>query len=443
MLENLTPRVRYILYLVPAWFAFLFLLAMYGRYSLDIPYYDQWELVPLLEKQSLGALGFRDFWGQHNEHRLIFPRLLMLALAQWSQWNVYWELATNFVLALTTWASLALLIRRTGRQIHEEDNGPVYMVMSLIVFSLSQWQNWFLGWQMQVFMTVLAIILSLACLSFQRYTSLGVALAAVFGVLATYSFANGILIWPIGFLLLVLLRHTRPRFWRQELGAWGGVGLTVIASYLYGYETPAYHPSLLEALRQPLHSALYLLAYLGQPMGNVHLILSVCMGALALLVWGVTLAQLLACRVSLNALAPWIGLALYALGTAAMTAFGRVDEGLEQALSSRYVTVANPLWVAVVVQLYWVAKVSDGWIIRRLLPAKLVLLCLALCVSSLYGAYRWTERYNAYADLRTQVLLGNDLERLRMLYPPRPQVIIERREFLRAHGLSIFGGTPQ
>jgi len=443
VLENLTPRVRYILYLVPAWFAFLFLLAMYGRYSLDIPYYDQWELVPLLEKQSLGALGFRDFWGQHNEHRLIFPRLLMLALAQWSQWNVYWELATNFVLALTTWAALALLIRRTGRQIHEEDNGPVYMVMSLIVFSLSQWQNWFLGWQMQVFMTVLAIVLSLACLSFQRYTSLGVALAAVFGVLATYSFANGILIWPIGFLLLVLLRHTRPRFWRQELGAWGGVGLTVIASYLYGYETPAYHPSLLEALRQPLHSALYLLAYLGQPMGNVHLILSVCMGALALLVWGVTLAQLLACRVSLNALAPWIGLALYALGTAAMTAFGRVDEGLEQALSSRYVTVANPLWVAVVVQLYWVAKVSDGWIIRRLLPAKLVLLCLALCVASLYGAYRWTERYNAYADLRTQVLLGNDLERLRMLYPPRPQVIIERREFLRVHGLSIFGGTPQ
>ncbi len=443
MLETLTPRARYILYLVPAWLAFLFLMAMYGRFSLDIPYYDQWELVPLLEKSAMGTLGFQDLWAQHNEHRLIFPRLVMLALAQWSHWNIYWELATNFFLALLTWGALALLIRRTSGQIHASDNGPVYMVMTLIVFSLSQWQNWFLGWQMQVFMNVLALVLALSCLSLRRYTSFGVGLATIFGVLATYSFANGMLIWPIGFLLLLLLRHTRPRFWRQELAAWGTVGVVVMASYLYGYETPTYHPSLMEALRQPLHCALYLLAYLGQPMGNVHLILSVCMGALALLVWGVTLAQLLAYRVSLNALAPWIGMALYALGTATMTAFGRVDEGLEQALSSRYVTVANPLWIAVVVQLYWVAKVSDGWIIRRLLPAKILLLCLALFVASLYGAYRWTERYNVYSELRTQVLLGNDLERLRTLYPPRPQVIVERREFLRTHRLSIFGAEAE
>jgi len=438
---KLTPRARGALYVIPAWTAFVFLLAMFGLYALDMPYYDQWELVPLLEKLHDGTLRPGDLWAQHNEHRLIFPRLLMLLMAQWSDWNIYWELAANLALAILSWGVLLVLIRRSSAPVHEEENGPVYMVMTLIVFSVSQWQNWFFGWQLQEFMNVLAVLVTLGCLTWRQHTTLGVALAMGSAVVATYSFANGILIWPIGVLVLALQRTMRRKCIRVEMAAWVLAGIMVAASYLYGYETPSYHPPLMEALSQPLQCLLYLLVYLGQPLGNYNVILAACMGGLGLLVWSVTLFQLVASRVPTTATLPWMGMALYAIGTASITALGRVDEGLAQALSSRYVTMANLLWIALVVQVYWVAQVSDGRLIRRLLPLKIAFVCLALFAASAVGAYRWTERYNAYSAVRTELLHGDDAEALRILYPPRPRVILQRREFLRRHGLGIFGDS--
>jgi hypothetical protein len=438
VLSELTPRARRVLYHLPAWGAFLFLLAMYSRYALDFPYYDQWELVPFLEKDVSGTLRFGDFWAQHNEHRLVFPRLLMVVMARLSHWNIYWEFAASLVFAAMTWIAVAVLIRRSSARVHEGENGPLYMIAALVLFSLSQWQNWFLGWQLQEFMNVLAIVLAIPCLTWQRYTTPGVFLAMFWAVVATYSFANGILVWPIGFVLLFLQRKEREGAFLREIAGWTMMGTMVVTSYLYGYETPPYHAPLSEALFQPLHVLLYLLAYIGQPLGNIDVMLAICMGGLGILVWIVTLCQLWVSRVPLASLLPWIGLALYGMGTAALTALGRVDEGLEQALSSRYATMANLFWLPVVVQLYWVAQVSEGQLVKRLLPAKLTCICGALLIASLVGAYRWTERYNAYDALRTEVRFGNDLERLRTLYPPAPEVILERRVFLREHELSIF-----
>ncbi|MCF6286813.1 MAG: hypothetical protein L3K26_16730, partial [Candidatus Hydrogenedentes bacterium] len=257
LFDDLTPRARRVIYILPAWVAILFLLAMYGRYALDMPYYDQWELVPLLEKLSDGSLRLGDLWAQHNEHRLIFPRLLMLFLAHLSDWNIYWELAANFILAVATWLCLCVLIRRSSARVHEGENGPVYMVMTLLVFSLSQWQNWFLGWQLQEFMNVLAVVITLGCLTWQRYTTFGVAVAMASAIVATYSFANGILLWPIGVVLLVLQRKDRTGLLFREMAAWVMMGVMVIASYLNGYQTPSYHAPLSDALAQPLHCVLY------------------------------------------------------------------------------------------------------------------------------------------------------------------------------------------
>jgi len=58
-----------------------FLLCVVARYAVPVPYWDQWEFVPLLEKTYHGQLTFHDLWAQHNEHRILFPRIIMLALA--------------------------------------------------------------------------------------------------------------------------------------------------------------------------------------------------------------------------------------------------------------------------------------------------------------------------------------------------------------------------
>jgi len=52
------------------------------NYGITIPYWDQWEFVPLLEKLHNHTLTLNDLWSQHNEHRILFPKILMLLLAR-------------------------------------------------------------------------------------------------------------------------------------------------------------------------------------------------------------------------------------------------------------------------------------------------------------------------------------------------------------------------
>ena len=66
-----------------------------GVYGVDVPYWDQWRLVPLLAALDDGTMRVSDLWAIHNEHRVLFPRLVMLGLAQLSGWNTRWEMAAS------------------------------------------------------------------------------------------------------------------------------------------------------------------------------------------------------------------------------------------------------------------------------------------------------------------------------------------------------------
>src|SRR5436189_3578557 len=51
------------------------------RDGVDVPFWDQWDgTAPLFEKMAAGTLRFADFFAQHNEHRLLFPRLIFFGL---------------------------------------------------------------------------------------------------------------------------------------------------------------------------------------------------------------------------------------------------------------------------------------------------------------------------------------------------------------------------
>src|SRR6185503_3278270 len=71
-----------------------------SRYSVDVPFYDQWEFLPLLDKMYQEQLTFGDLWAQFNEHRIFFPKLLMLGLARLTHWNIRCENAASVALAI-------------------------------------------------------------------------------------------------------------------------------------------------------------------------------------------------------------------------------------------------------------------------------------------------------------------------------------------------------
>ena len=85
----------------------VFLCLMALGYTLDLPRLDQWEFIPFLEKAYNGTLSWHDFWAQHNEHRIVFPRLVFLLLAKLTAWNLYYEVAANLLLGLLIFILIA------------------------------------------------------------------------------------------------------------------------------------------------------------------------------------------------------------------------------------------------------------------------------------------------------------------------------------------------
>ncbi len=408
----------------------LFLIAVYVRYSLDFPRLDQWEFIPFLDKAYTGGVGLVDFWSQHNEHRLAVPRAVMLGLAYCTGWNIHYELAANLLFG-------SLLALAVGGWIRLHAPGPAsrYLLapVATLLFSVAQWQNWFLGWQMQEFMNVLFAVLCFMLLAREKLRIHAVLLAALLALLATYSFANGLLVWPVGVVVLLWPKR-RPA---THIAVWAVLGALVSASYLYGYESPSYHPSFASGLAHPRALLRYVLQYLGQPLSPFSDAGAALLGCMGLVAW-TRQASGAYSRPSPVAKA-CVAFGLYAIGSALVTGMARVElGGPAQAMSSRYVTMANLLWVAVLVSFF--VSLTARWRTAGALRLGLVsvLTCLCLWAASFYGAYKWTERYNAIYPAREALLAGEEDPALRFVHPDTG-MLIERREILIRHGLSIFG----
>ena len=53
------------------------------RYSVDVPFLDQFEQVDLLKNPT-----WQNIFNQHNEHIYIFPKIFFLILAKITHWNI-------------------------------------------------------------------------------------------------------------------------------------------------------------------------------------------------------------------------------------------------------------------------------------------------------------------------------------------------------------------
>ena len=108
----------YYIALVLAALPAIYLALMIAQYGVNVPDQDQWDgSIPVVKKYFEGTLGVRDLWAQHNEHRILFPRLITLAVARFSHWNIRAEMAVSVVLAVGIFALLAWQLSRTGRRV--------------------------------------------------------------------------------------------------------------------------------------------------------------------------------------------------------------------------------------------------------------------------------------------------------------------------------------
>ena len=420
-----TPR-RFSPWLAAAVLPWALLAALVARNALDVPLIDQWSFVPHIERFYTGTLTAADLWSQHGEHRLIFPRLIMLGLSNVTGWNVLYEIALDVLLATATFFLLARILRRdlsaTGKP------APVWLwfVLSLAVFSLAQWENWLWGWQMQVFLNVLFATATIAVLRRTPLEWKTLAAAALLGFVATYSFGNGLLVWPIGMVLVALAPEVRGRRWIHLLG-WAFVSLAVIGSYLAGFRGGA-APPLETILIRPIAYLRYVTTFLGSPLASFSgsawpprdTGVAAVVGTAGVLLLVVATAKALR-----RPRAEWplgsLALAAYALASGLVVSVARFTFGTPNALASRYTTVSSLFWIGTIGVVWSVAAIRERPA-RRLWAGAVGAIATLLIVSSLYSIPIFPARRAMLLPARAEMARGEDVAMLQRLHPEIQQV---------------------
>ena len=311
---------------------------------------DHWDMIPLLERDAAGTLGFADLWAQQNEHRYVVPWLFMIGLARLTRWNIATELLLNIAFSLATLGVLAALIVRTCRGPARALAPWLWLVASLMTFSQVKWENWLWGMSQPAFASALAACVSIALLAWLGPTISGVALAMLAAIAGVLSFANDFVLFAL--VPLGVVADSRAPLRRRGLLALGAVfvGAAVTLLYLRGLVHPAKHPDPWLFVKRPFAFVGYVLAYLGAPLGWPETGWSIAWGAVgALALIAATVWLLGRAPVRRVDVLPWLLLSLWVSGSGALAGIGRLGMGIVQAVSSRYTTISTFFWVSVAV----------------------------------------------------------------------------------------------
>ena len=405
-----------------------------------LPWFDEWATVDLLRAWQAGdKSGWDVLFSQHNEHRILLPRLVFFADDLLFRGQGWLSLAGIFLVQLLHAAMFAAVLWRAGPR--RPGRWAVAGLVLALMFCLRQAENFSSAFQLQ-FVAVFAgatltmLLFGLAVAHARRGRSLavplGLSLAAAAGT--TFTMANG-LVAPVLLVLLALLARLRPRV-VLLCAAWAAL---LAAVYLQGYEPVAHHSRPVESLTHPVDLLLYVATYLGDVLGSASTGPAATFGALGIAATLVATLRVATQRPARAASLTLLGIMLFVGAGAAVTASGRLGFGVEQALASRYVTGSVTFWAAQLT--YWWVDPPPG-------PLGAAARAAASAVCVLLLAAVWREQGDGKPQLLVQSFAENESEDLLLLGFDDPEVI--RRAawdaedvqlllpVLRDNGISIF-----
>jgi hypothetical protein len=416
---------------------------------------------------SYSGMLFSDEWGgdptasvvlhnlfaQHNEHRIFIPRLFFLIDKYLFAGSNLFTLTANIAVQLCT----AIIL--IGIAYREESAAPIRTAWAIglilgLLFSGYQYENLFWGFQISVFLVSTFAIAAFWVLAFRGVTWIGLLLAALLGTAATFSLANGILVLLILPLLAIALRLS----WAHVM-ILATAFVVVLVIYLRGYHALANHNDPIQALRHLDQVVIFALTYLGAPItANVNSVfelldLNQVFGDLGLRLYDASVViGLTGCVVT-----AWYGYQMmrrprefgpahftllammaFVVGTAFVTALGRLDFSTQQAEASKYGTPVLMFWVAVLLMIWKARSLTWNWLGTRMpIFASLVLLTFVAGQSSLSATAReWRDRE---LWVKTALLAGaNDLDAFKPPIYFFPEQIADIGRALREERLSPF-----
>jgi hypothetical protein len=424
-----------------------FLLYHVESYGVDVPYMDEWSMISAFDQYYSGSLRIIDLTAPHFEHRPFFPRTLILLMGTATGWNIKYELRINIAFAFLTLALFCLLLWHSTPHDAGGDTVWLFPLLSVVVFSLRQSINWLSGWQIAIFLNILAVAGGLITLRFVDRRHWLLIPSMLLGVVATYSFANGLLFWPLGLIAIAIAGfESRTRKTLYVL-CFASVSVVAWITYFSRY-TPEPRALQLEGiLREPWRYLKYVASYLGSPISSAR---ATKLGAFGIVIAGFAhWALLIKRRTKLQRVLPFSLLTLYAIGSAIGTGFGRGGFGIGQATTSRYVTFGNLLWISNLSLLFLIfvnnameqTRKPHVWRVGRWLSVALIIVIGLLALrESRMSAADFEAFHRRVAPARVALLEGTRPYLLRRI-DINPRILLRYREVLKHYGLSVFRGS--
>lgn len=418
----------------------------------SLPWSDGWTTIfAAAHGEKLFSLKW--FWQQHNEHRLLLPKLFLVLDLRLFHASQKLLLSTIFIVQLLHFCLLSWSMRSLGGW-----HGPLWRtgtgLAAFCLFCPTQWENLTWGFQTCFVLSGLFATLSFAALLlYWRSVKRGspsrrwifVALSVLAALGGLFSLANGLLLLPLLVVAALLLRVSYT-----VVSTYLVTALASILLYFHNYTRPAQNSDPASTLRSPIKLVQYIAAYFGSTWGygsswthhNLRIAFVTGFAGLALAV--VLVLRQHRFEQTSNPFALQLVLILiFCIGTAFLTALGRVASGNSQAFASRYQTIALLFWWCVTCLLFTTSITGHS---RTPMLAIQVLLVLVFLRGADLARFPLRDaREHAFQQRAAAAALisgVDDREEIQRTFPDADYVL-SVVPFMRENRLSIFAENDQ
>ncbi len=322
--QNISTFGSYVLLFLPV----LIYVWVVNRFAVDLFFADDFHLFKTIvwsQETPFFTEKFKLFFQQHNEHRIIFPRLLAY-LDYLIEGHINWR--TLIGLGTLAWLMVGWFLWKMFR--FSRLSPWFFLPVPLILFQAQYYDN--LTWSLSILQQ--SLIVFWYCLIIRLLYQKKYALAVIFAVVATFTHGNGLFVFVMSLVLLFLQKN-----W-QQAALWALVLCLVATLYFYGFEK-GQNSNIAQSLAKPLQLLSGFFAFWGSIMAifTSKIIFSVLFGGglfvgISIYVFGIIY------KINTKPLDYFsfqvIGLYLFVSITAALVSLSRSWAGIENIVSPRY-----------------------------------------------------------------------------------------------------------
>ena len=403
----------------------------------NVPYWDDWDsrisMNPKLHKVSFGYI-----WQQHNEHRIIFSKILFLLDFVFFNGNGFPLLLLGVVIVLAIYGLFLYYILKLSPILRKSQAKTIALasLIGILLFSTMQNENFLWAFQSGFFLAILLpmIAINTGYKYIQTHDKKYLVTSLLISVCSMGTMASGLLT-----SVCIVLMFTIARVAKKIIFISIAISLLEFATYFSNYTSPNSSP-LSVFFHHPTFVVKYVILYLSEPFtyiihGENHLI-----WLLVSLIYIFTILRVLISMISkkvpniASSLVPLM-VSIFVLLTAMVSAGGRYQFGVSQATASRYTSMSLTGWCCILTLMFESIRIRNS---SKYLLIPSILALLLYNEQTGFLTIKDNQRFDRTISALALELNIKDNSQLKSIYPD-PARVMELAQVLITNNQSVFG----